>query len=114
MRSTATPSPYTSHTLSVTPESRGRMRTADSDPEPGSQNVTPTCTWNAREVTKCVPLNVDRKLYRACLFVTLITLNRARSFALSPCSRLSTPNPRSNRLRGAIQRDQCDEQTGPV
>jgi len=29
---------------------------------PIDQNVTPNCTWYARGVTKCVPLNVERKL----------------------------------------------------
>jgi hypothetical protein len=50
---------------------------------PRAQNVTPTCPWNVLGVTKCVPVNVDRKLYKASLSVRLMMLKRRRSLALS-------------------------------
>src|SRR5262245_23311439 len=68
-----------------------------------SQNVHPACNWYVRGATKCVPLNVDRKLYSATLFVRLMTLNRRRSLFLSVRNRLSIPTPRSNRSRGATR-----------
>src|SRR5262249_53171009 len=49
------------------------------------------------------PLNVDRKLYSATLFVRLMTLNRRRSLFLSARNRLSIPTPRSIRSRGATR-----------
>src|SRR5262245_44216360 len=69
----------------------------------GNQNVHPACSWYVRGATKCVPLNVERKLYKATLSVRLITLKRKRSLFFSVRSRLSTPTPRSNRWRGATR-----------
>src|SRR5579871_4373716 len=60
------------------------------------QNVIPSCTWYVRGATKCVPLNVDRKLNSASLFVRFKTLTRILSFTLSVRSALSTPAPTSN------------------
>ena len=67
------------------------------------QNVIPICTSYARGARKCVPLNVESKLYRASVFVKLITLKRSRSFVRGVASRLSNPTPTFRTLRGAIR-----------
>lgn len=54
---------------------------------------------NVRGATKCVPLNVDRKLYSAILFVKLSAVNRSVSFLCSVPSRLSVPTLKSKRVR---------------
>src|SRR5437867_12337849 len=40
---------------------------------PANQNTSPRCACHVRGVTVCVPLKVERKLYRASLFVRLRT-----------------------------------------
>src|SRR5205085_251119 len=72
-------------------------------PRVPDQKVQPTDAWYVRGATKCVPLNVERKLYKASLFVRLMMLNRTRSLDLSPRSKLSVPRPRSRRWRGATR-----------
>src|SRR5579875_661220 len=52
---------------------------------------------------KCVPLNVERKLYSATLFVMLVTPNVAFSLYRSPWKRLSHPPDMSNVLWGAMR-----------
>src|SRR2546430_15236278 len=68
-----------------------------------NQKVQPTDAWYVLGATKWVPLNVERKLYKASVLVRLMMLNRRRSFDLSPRSRLSVPIPTSNRCRGATR-----------
>jgi hypothetical protein len=38
-------------------------------------NLNPTCALHDRGVTKCVPLNVDRRLYNETALVILTTVN---------------------------------------
>ena len=50
-------------------------------------------------------VNVDRKLYSACLFATLTTPKRTRTFALSVWNRLSMPNIESTGAAGRYAAD---------
>src|SRR5713101_4033370 len=65
-----------------------------------AQKWKPNSAVYARGVTKCVPLNVDRKLYTAVLLVRLMTVKRKLHLYRSPWKRLSSPTDTSNRLRG--------------
>lgn len=60
------------------------------------QNTYPICAVYVRGVMKCVPLKVDRKLYRATSFATFNTVSRSVTRVLSPRSKLSVPTPMSN------------------
>jgi cobalt-zinc-cadmium resistance protein CzcA len=65
------------------------------------QNANPIDACRVRGSTKCVPLNVDRKLYSAIWLVRFATVNESRMRRRpSACSRLSVPIPALNRLRG--------------
>ena len=50
-----------------------------------------------------MPLNVDKKLYSATLFVMLMPVKRSVTFVCSPRRRLSVPTLKSNKLRGATR-----------
>src|SRR5579871_5946437 len=52
---------------------------------------------------KCVPLKVDRKLYKAILFVRFSTVKCKLTFSRSPRNTLSNPVLRSKRFRGAMR-----------
>src|ERR1035441_5783986 len=66
-----------------------------------NQNVKPMRATRDRGCRKCVPLKVDRKLYRATLLVRLAISSDAVNFScFSVCNRLSLPMPRLNTLRG--------------
>src|SRR5664279_554263 len=83
----------------------GAPRGGSGRPQPGAsshfQNENPTEARNERGSTKCVPLNVDRKLYSAAWLVMFAKVNESRMRRCpSACSRLSVPTPTSSRLRG--------------
>src|SRR4051812_25493585 len=53
--------------------------------------------------TKCVPENVDKKLYNATRFARFTMVTEADTVRSLLCSRLSSPIVRSNKLREAIR-----------
>src|SRR5260370_41707691 len=60
----------------------------------------PTSARYARGATKCVPEQVDRKLYMDSLLVMFSAVRRSVQRLCSVWNRLSVPTLTSNRLRG--------------
>ncbi len=83
------------------PASVARFSPRGLEQVPPNQNTKPSWATTDRGCKKCVPLNVDRKLYSATLLVTLVISTEA-VYRLAPslCKRLSVPMPRLMRLRG--------------
>lgn len=60
---------------------RGRPPHCGTNCQPPFQNTSPTRAITVRGCRKCVPLNVDRKLYRATLLVMLAMSRDAVNFS---------------------------------
>ena len=97
---------WSAHEAPANPLEHTKSRTRGSGADGGVrptclQKTRPTRAMSVRGCRKYVPLNVDRKLYRATLLVMLAMSKDAVNFScFSVWNRLSVPIPRLKTLRG--------------